>query len=111
VEKSKAPKSNNNRIQRGSFYSSMTIGEQGIVSSVSSSLDPVDANYKGCILSVPSDREEFKSELLSKEKLSLDSIPFDEFSTQINDYCSFCEVLCLVTRSSLPAIRHNRASE
>jgi hypothetical protein len=43
-------------------------------------VDPVDANYKSCILSVPSDRETFKSELLSKEeKLSLNSIPFDEF--------------------------------
>ena len=62
-----------------------------------SSLDPVDTNYKGCILSTPRDREEFKSEILSKEKLSLNSIPFDEFSIQINDYCSFCEVLCLVT--------------
>jgi len=67
VEKSKAPKSNNNRIQRGNFYSSMTNGGQGIVSPVLSSLDPVDANYKGCILFVSIDRDDFKSELLSKE--------------------------------------------
>lgn len=55
-------------------------GEQELVTPVSSFVDPVDANYKSCILSVPSDRETFKSELLSKEeKLSLNSIPFDEF--------------------------------
>ena len=79
VEKSKAPKSNNNIIQRGNFYSSMTNGGQGIVSPVLSSLDPVDANYKGCILFVSIDRDDFKSELLSKENFHSTPSPLMNF--------------------------------
>ena len=111
VEKSKATKSNNNRIQRGNFYSSMTNGGQGIVSPVLSSLDPVDANYKGCILFVSIDRDDFKSELLSKENFHSTPSPLMNFPFRPMTTVLFSEVLCLVTRSSLPAIRHNMASE